>query len=31
VAAILTAAWIDAGRMALPVDAANPPRKVRRQ
>jgi hypothetical protein len=31
VAAIITAAWIDAGRSALPVDAANPPRKVRRQ
>jgi hypothetical protein len=31
VAAIITAAWIDAGRPALPVDAPNPPRKIRRQ
>jgi hypothetical protein len=31
VAAIITAAWIDAGRTALPVDVVNPPRKVRRQ
>lgn len=31
VAAIITAAWIDAGRPALPVEAPNPPRKVRRQ
>ena len=30
VAAIITAAWIDAGRPALPLDVAKPPRKVGR-
>ena len=30
VAAIITAAWIDAGRPALPLDAPKPPRKVGR-
>jgi hypothetical protein len=31
VAAIITAAWIDAGRPALPLDAPRPPRSIRRQ
>ena len=31
VAAIITAAWIDAGRPALPLDVSKPPRKVGRQ
>jgi hypothetical protein len=31
VAAMITAAWIDAGRLPLAVEAASPPRKVRRQ
>jgi hypothetical protein len=31
VASIITAAWIEAGRPALPPDVSNPPRKVRRQ
>jgi len=30
VAAIITAAWIDAGRPALPLEASRPPRKVGR-
>jgi hypothetical protein len=31
VVAVLTAAWIDAGRPAVPVDVPSTPRKVRRQ
>lgn len=31
VAAMIAAAWVEAGRPAVPVDVSNPPRKVRRQ
>jgi hypothetical protein len=31
VASMITAAWIDAGRPALPLDVTQPPRKVRKQ
>lgn len=31
VASIITAAWVEAGRPALPLVVSNPPRKVRRQ
>lgn len=31
VASMITSAWIEAGRPALPLDAVNPPRKVRKQ
>lgn len=31
VASMITAAWVEAGRPALPLDAVNPPRKVRKQ
>jgi len=31
VASLITAAWIEAGKPALPVDAVNPPRRIRRQ
>jgi len=31
VAAMITAAWVEAGRPALPVDIPNPPRPVRRK
>jgi hypothetical protein len=30
-AGVITAAWIDAGRPALPLEAPNVPRKVRKQ
>ena len=30
-ASVITAAWIEAGRPALPLDVKNPPRKIRRQ
>ena len=31
VASMITSAWIEAGRPALPLDAVSPPRKVRKQ
>jgi hypothetical protein len=31
VVGVITAAWIDAGRPAVPVDVASPPKKVRKQ
>jgi len=31
VAAMIAAAWVEAGRPALPLDAPNAPKKVRRQ
>lgn len=31
VASVITSAWVEAGRPALPLDAVNPPRKVRKQ
>jgi hypothetical protein len=31
IAGLITAAWIEAGRPALPLEVKNPPRKIRRQ